>query len=110
MLIFFDPGAKANFISPELAIKLGIKTEEMGYTIEAGLACPGHSESVTPILGKLRLHIQSYVDGEEFYIMPLVGYDVLLGMPWMCRVHGVLDTFNKTVASWNIGERLMSLM
>ena len=71
VLIFFDPGAKANFISPELASKLGHKPDEMGFTAEAGLACPGHTESVTPIIGKLRLHIQSYVDAEEFYIMPL---------------------------------------
>ncbi|MCO5572782.1 hypothetical protein L7F22_026541 [Adiantum nelumboides] len=35
VLIFFDPGAKANFISPELASKLGIRFEEMGYTAEA---------------------------------------------------------------------------
>ncbi|MCO5611569.1 hypothetical protein L7F22_065822 [Adiantum nelumboides] len=38
VLIFFDPGAKANFISPELASKLGIRPEEMGYTAEAGSA------------------------------------------------------------------------
>ncbi|MCO5571927.1 hypothetical protein L7F22_025678 [Adiantum nelumboides] len=40
VLIFFDPGAKANFISPELASRLGIRSEEMGYTAEAGnLGC-----------------------------------------------------------------------
>ncbi|MCO5577777.1 hypothetical protein L7F22_031611 [Adiantum nelumboides] len=66
VLIFFDPGAKANFISPELASKLRIRSEEMGYIAKAGLACPGHTEAVTPIIGKLRLHIQSYVDAEEF--------------------------------------------
>ncbi|MCO5550973.1 hypothetical protein L7F22_004468 [Adiantum nelumboides] len=54
MLIFFDPGAKANFISPELALKVGIRPEEMGYTAKAGLACPGLTEAVTPIIGKLK--------------------------------------------------------
>ncbi|MCO5551821.1 hypothetical protein L7F22_005324 [Adiantum nelumboides] len=76
VLIVFDPGAKANFISPELASRLGIRSEEMGYTAEAELACLGHTEAVTSIIGKLRLHIQSYVDAEEFYIMPLDGCDV----------------------------------
>ena len=76
----------------------------MGYTAEASLAYPGHSESVTPILGKLRLHIQSYVDTEEFYIMPLEGCDVLLGMPWLYRVHGVLDSFKKTVTLVHRGK------
>ena len=29
-LVFFDPGARANFITPELASKLGIRADEMG--------------------------------------------------------------------------------
>ncbi|MCO5548616.1 hypothetical protein L7F22_002076 [Adiantum nelumboides] len=70
VLVFFDPKACANFISPELASKLGIRAKETGITGEVGLACPGHSEAVSPILRKLRLHIQSYVDAEEFHIMP----------------------------------------
>ncbi|MCO5605045.1 hypothetical protein L7F22_059222 [Adiantum nelumboides] len=38
VLIVFDPGAKANFISSELALTLGIRREEMGCTAEAGFA------------------------------------------------------------------------
>ncbi|MCO5611709.1 hypothetical protein L7F22_065967 [Adiantum nelumboides] len=57
VLVFFDPGTRANYIAPGLASKLGIRAEEMGTTSEAGLACPDHSEPVTPILGKLYLHI-----------------------------------------------------
>ncbi|MCO5578132.1 hypothetical protein L7F22_031970 [Adiantum nelumboides] len=107
VLIFFDPGAKANFISPELASKLGIRSEEMGYTTEAGLACPGHTEAVTPIIGKLRLHIQSYVDVEEFYIMPLDGCDVLLGIPWLFRVQGIMDAYNKKITVQSRGKTLI---
>ncbi|MCO5566283.1 hypothetical protein L7F22_019959 [Adiantum nelumboides] len=97
VLIFFDPRAHANFISPELASKLGIRVEEMSMMGEAGLACPSHSEPVTPILGKLRLHIQSYVDEEEFHIMLLQDCDVLLGIPWCYRLHAVMDTFHKKI-------------
>ncbi|MCO5597982.1 hypothetical protein L7F22_052071 [Adiantum nelumboides] len=97
LLIFFDPGAKASFISLELASKLGIRPKEMRYSAKAGLACPGHSEAVTPIIGKLRLHIQSYVDAEEFYIMLLKGCDVLLGIPWMFRVQRIMDLYNKKI-------------
>ncbi|MCO5567677.1 hypothetical protein L7F22_021371 [Adiantum nelumboides] len=92
-----DMVSKANFISPELASKLGIRPEEMGYTAEAGLACPGHTDAVTPIIGKLCLHIQSYVDAEEFYIMPLDGCDVLPGIPWLFRVQGIMDAYNKKI-------------
>ncbi|MCO5588940.1 hypothetical protein L7F22_042902 [Adiantum nelumboides] len=106
VLIFFDQGAKANF-SSELASRLRIRSEEMGYTAEASLACPDHTEAMTPIIGKLRLHIQSYVDTEEFYIMPLDGCDVLLGIPWLFRVQGILDAYNKKITVQSRGKTLI---
>ena len=69
----------------------------MGPQGQADLACPGHSVPVTPILGKLRMHIQSYVDTEEFHIMPLEGCDVLLCIPWCHRKHVILDAYNRTI-------------
>ncbi|MCO5556373.1 hypothetical protein L7F22_009921 [Adiantum nelumboides] len=37
---------------------------------------------LTPLIGKLRLHIQGYVDKEDFFISPLKHEDVILGAPW----------------------------
>ena len=37
-LFFFDDGARANFISPELAEKFGTRAEEMGPTCDANMA------------------------------------------------------------------------
>ncbi|MCO5584642.1 hypothetical protein L7F22_038573 [Adiantum nelumboides] len=96
-LVFFDPGARANFIPPQLAEKMGIKTDEMGFAYTASMTAPGHEVTVTPLIGKLRLHTQGYVGHEEFFIMPLEGCDVLLGMPWFYNHKAVLDSFNKTV-------------
>ncbi|MCO5582838.1 hypothetical protein L7F22_036738 [Adiantum nelumboides] len=96
-LVFFDPGARANFITPELAEKMGVKTNELGPAYTASMATPGHEQAVTALIGKLRLHIQGYVGHEEFYIMPLEGCDVLLSMPWFYKHKAVLDSFNKTV-------------
>ncbi|MCO5579331.1 hypothetical protein L7F22_033186 [Adiantum nelumboides] len=42
--------------------------------------------SVTPLIGKLRLHIQGYVDKEDFFISPLKHEDVILGAPWFDRL------------------------
>ena len=50
-------GPKANFISPELAEKLGICAEEMGPTCDANMANPELSTPITPIIGKLVMHI-----------------------------------------------------
>ncbi|MCO5597807.1 hypothetical protein L7F22_051891 [Adiantum nelumboides] len=80
-LIFFDGGAKSNFISPELAALLEITPDRMGPPVEAVLAAPGRDVAITPVIGKLRLHCQGYLGHEDFYIMPLEGCDVLLGIP-----------------------------
>ncbi|MCO5609370.1 hypothetical protein L7F22_063596 [Adiantum nelumboides] len=77
-LVFFDLGARASFITPQLIEKVGIKTDEMGPAYTATMAAPGLEVAVTPMIGKLRLHIQGYVGHEEFFIMPLEGCDILL--------------------------------
>ena len=67
-----DPGSTHNMISSELATKLGIKTKELGMTMNASGAFKGQEVVVTPLIGKLCIQIQSYVDHEEFSASPLV--------------------------------------
>ena len=81
-LILFDPGSTHNFVSPELALKLGIHDFEIGEEISADVAFKGQKVNASPLIGKLRLHMQGYVDKEYFYISPLKHEDVILGAPW----------------------------
>ena len=81
-LILFYLGSTHNFISHELALKLGIHEFEMGDCIQVDGAFKGQEVSVSPLIGKLRLHFQGYVDKEDFYISPLKHEDVILGAPW----------------------------
>ena len=81
-LFLFDPGSTHNFISSELAIKLGVQDFEMGEAMPADGAFKGQEVPVTSLIGKLRFHIQNYVDKEDFFIFPLKDEDVILGAPW----------------------------
>ncbi|MCO5601712.1 hypothetical protein L7F22_055835 [Adiantum nelumboides] len=81
-LILMDPGSTHNIISTELAEKLGIKVGEMGLALEAKGAFKGQEVAVTPLIGKLRVHVQSFVEAEEFYVAPLESYDVILGVKY----------------------------
>ncbi|MCO5600345.1 hypothetical protein L7F22_054456 [Adiantum nelumboides] len=58
----------------------------MGDAMKADGAFIGQDVSVTPLIGKLRLHIQGYVDKEDFFISPLKHEDVILGAPWFDRL------------------------
>ncbi|MCO5571006.1 hypothetical protein L7F22_024737 [Adiantum nelumboides] len=84
--ILFDLGSTHNFISHELATKLGVQDFEMGDAMKADGAFINQEVSVTPLIGKLKLHIQGYVDKEDFFISPLKHEDVILGAPWFDRL------------------------
>ncbi|MCO5557923.1 hypothetical protein L7F22_011496 [Adiantum nelumboides] len=99
-LVFFDLGARANFITPQLAEKLGIKTDEMGPAYTASMAALGHEVAVTPLIEKLQLHIQGYVGHEEFFIMPLEGCDVLLGLVPNILGSGDADASSELCRAW----------
>ncbi|MCO5548548.1 hypothetical protein L7F22_002008 [Adiantum nelumboides] len=58
----------------------------MGDAMKADGAFVGQDASVTPLIGKLRLHIQGYVDKEDFFISPLKHENVILGAPWFDRL------------------------
>ena len=58
----------------------------MGDNLNAEGAFKGQKVPITPLIGKLRLHIQGYVDKEDFLISPLKNEDVLLGAPWFDRL------------------------
>ena len=70
--ILLDLGSTHNFISVELAQKLGINAEDMGPPLQALGAFEGHYVLITPLIGKLRFHIQNYSDSEKIFISPLV--------------------------------------
>ncbi|MCO5562638.1 hypothetical protein L7F22_016266 [Adiantum nelumboides] len=96
--ILFDPSPTHNFISLELATKLGVQDFEMRDEMKVDGAYIGQDASVTPLIGKLRLHIQGYVDKEDFFISPLKHEDVILGASW----------FDRLAASIKFAERKIS--
>ena len=70
---------------------------EMGDVIIADAAFKGKEVLVTPLIGKLQLHIQGYVDKEDFYISPLKHKDVILGALWFDCVHAHMKFLERKV-------------
>ncbi|MCO5612358.1 hypothetical protein L7F22_066625 [Adiantum nelumboides] len=104
--ILFDPGSTHNFISIELAAKLGVQDFEMEDAMKVDGAFIGQDVSVTPLIGKLRLHIQGYVDKEDFFISPLKHEDVILGAPWFDRLAASIK-FPERKISFKLREKDM---
>ncbi len=70
----------------------------MGDVEQADGAFKEQEVSVTPLIGKLRLHVQSYVDKEDFFISPLKHQDVILGAPWFDRMAATMK-----FPEWKVG-------
>ncbi|MCO5579248.1 hypothetical protein L7F22_033102 [Adiantum nelumboides] len=62
-----------NIISVELATSIRIHDFEMEDAIKADGAFKGQEVLVPSLIGKLRLHVQGYVDKEDFFISLLKG-------------------------------------
>ena len=60
---------------------MGIKTEELGRALDADQIFNRAPVQVMPLIGKLRGHVQSYEDYEEFVILLLKHYDAVLCIP-----------------------------
>ena len=71
--------------------------EEMGVAIEASGAFKGQQVPVTPLIGKLCVHVQAYVNQEEFYISPLSTEDVILGVPWFHCMATILELPSRVI-------------
>ena len=56
-LILFNPSSTHNFISTNLATKIGIHNFKMGKVVKVDGAFQGQEVSVTTLIGKLRLDI-----------------------------------------------------
>ncbi|MCO5604844.1 hypothetical protein L7F22_059018 [Adiantum nelumboides] len=104
--ILFDPGSTDNFISHESVGRLGIQEFEMGDAMKVDGAFIGQDAFVTPLIGKLRLHIQGYVDKENFFISPLKHEDVILGAPWFDRLAASIK-FRERRISFKFREKNM---
>ena len=102
-LILLYLGSTHNFIFQELTKCLEINTEELGPSLNARGAFQGQEVPVTPMIGKLHLHINNYCDSEEFFVSPLQTQDVILGAPWFHRVYARLETPKKLVTISHCG-------
>ncbi|MCO5595762.1 hypothetical protein L7F22_049810 [Adiantum nelumboides] len=70
----------------------------MGDAMKADGAFINQEVSVTPLIGKLRLHIQGYVDKEDFFISPLKHEDVILRAPWFDRLAASIKFLERKIS------------
>ena len=76
----------------------------MGPPLQALGSFEGQQVSVTLLIGKLHLHIQNYLDSEDFFISPLFHHDVILGMLWFHYLYAKIQFLEKVVSFTHYGR------
>ena len=81
----------------------------MGFAMDAKGVFVGQKVPITPLIGKLCIHVQGYVDREDFFISPLRHQDVLLGMPWFHKMRAKLSLPDRVISLSNMMIKRSSL-
>ena len=94
-----DSGASGNFISAAFVQQCSNNLQANAVSVEQQVRlADGTVQSATRMLPQAHLVIDSYSDSLDLVCLPLGGFDVILGMPWLERVSPHIDWCNKTLS------------
>ena len=93
-----DSGASGNFVSTSFVAQHGLQAAASSAqaSIKVSLA-DGSEQQSSQQLREASLTIGSYDDQEDFLLLPLSGYDAILGMPWLERLDPVVSWRRKSM-------------
>ena len=86
-----DSGATPNFISSEWAEKARITTTENGKQIVVTVADGRHMTFDETKTSMLTLNLGGFQWRESFTVIPMTGYDIILGKPWLSDIQPNID-------------------
>jgi hypothetical protein len=93
-----DSGASGNFISATFVQQCSNNVQANTILAEQQVRlADGTVLSATRMLPQAHLVINSYSDNLDLVCLPLGGFDVILGMPWLEHVNPYIDWCNKTL-------------
>ncbi|XP_073121734.1 uncharacterized protein [Henckelia pumila] len=97
-----DSRATHSFISLEFIRRMGIRPEvaEIGYDVTMP---SGQILSTTSICRDLEMDLQGHTIRIDLVVLPLIGFDLILGMEWLAVNGAVIDFRQRTVAVKPVG-------
>ena len=94
--ILLDSGSSGNFVSSEFVSKHGLKTVPSSRPSTVKLA-DGSSHSISLVLSSASLSIPPLNDKQTLAVLPIPGFDAILGMPWLEQHNPHIDWRKKEV-------------
>jgi hypothetical protein len=95
-VFLIDSGASGDFISFSFVKKFKLRQQSLPNRQLVTLA-DGTQQAANGCTPDVRVSISTYAEPATFTILPLSGYDVILGMPWLERVNPQVNWRTKQV-------------
>ena len=107
LVMLVNLGSTHNFIEERLVEKLGLKCN-MEEQFNVKVACGGRISCKGRCIG-VQVRIQGVTLDIDFYLLPLEGYEVVLGAQWL-RTLGMIEwDFSKLLMRFQYGGKKISL-
>ena len=89
-VFMLDSGATGNFVSLGFVQKHSFVTSSLPRQDTVTLA-DGSTQTTGSMVQAAAVRIDSYADRLDLVTLPLTGYDVILGMPWLYHYNPVVN-------------------
>ena len=106
-IVLLDSGSTHNFISESLAIKLMLQSD-LGQHVKVKLASEEKLVSRGRCTG-VAIKLGNFFAKADFYILPLEGYEMVMGTQWLCTLGEIIWDFSKLIMRFVYDGREITL-
>jgi len=102
--ILIDSGSTNNFLYVQVAKRLGCKIEPM-KPLRVSVA-DGNTLAISSMVKKFSWQLQQSTFNSNVMLLPLRGYDLVLGIEWLVTLRNIIFNFDKLVMEFSLkGKR-----
>ena len=105
--VLLDSGSTHNFLKDEVATRLGL-IPDTGGMLDVKVASGERLSSLGKCVG-VELILQGVPIKVDFYLLPLEGYEVVLGAQWLQTLGPILWDFSKLNMQFTMNGKNVSL-
>ena len=103
MIILVDSGSTHNFVDQAMIRKLGTKLQPISNLTVT--VANGERLQVEEICTDLPFEVQREQVVTNFFVLPLKGCDMVLGVQWLVTVGPILWDFQRLIMQFQLGDR-----
>jgi hypothetical protein len=106
--VLIDPGSNLSYISPRIVDKCKLQPQKQTKPWLVQLAT-GTKRKVVEAIPACQLMLGDFPTQATLNVLPLVSYDLLVGMDWLAAHKAKLDCYHKTLECVSEGGKRITL-